>query len=236
MASDVYRRSRIPMTRNLKVLMAAAFALAAFGVLSASAAQAAEFHCATHPCRGTLKPDGAVGSKTAHHVFIINGDTSAGVPSSISSTCNEISGESTSETETTTSQKFENIKYTGCTFIGQPATVSMNGCTYTFTSAGQVTITCPGTNKIEIKIETGCTATIGSQGPLNGISYHTIGAGTTREITAEALVKGITATLDGTPEKCGGIATVTSAEYTTGNTIITGETDPGGVHVATWYE
>jgi hypothetical protein len=37
------------MTRNLKVLMVAAFALAAFGVLSASGAQAAEFHCKTNP-------------------------------------------------------------------------------------------------------------------------------------------------------------------------------------------
>jgi hypothetical protein len=49
-------------------------------------------------------------------------------------------------------------------------------------------------------------------------------------------VKGIVTTLDGEDPKCGGIATVTSAEYTTGNTIITGETHPGGVHVATWYE
>jgi hypothetical protein len=28
----------------------------------------------------------------------------------------------------------------------------MNACTYTFTAAGEVMITCPGTNKIEIII------------------------------------------------------------------------------------
>jgi hypothetical protein len=223
------------MTRNLKVLMVAAFALAAFGVLSGSAAQAAEFHCKAKPCITTLKPDGAVGSKTAHHVFIINGENTAHEKVSISSTCNLIEGESTSETETTNSQTFRNIEYTTCTFIGQAASVKMNGCTYTFSAAGQVTITCPEGKKIEIIIP-GCTATIGSQGPLNGISYHTIGEGEAREITASALVTGIAATLDGGHINCGGVNTVTSAEYTTGNTIITGQTDPGLVHVATWYE
>ena len=38
------------MIRNLKVLVAAAMALAAFGVFSASGAQAAEFHCSAEPC------------------------------------------------------------------------------------------------------------------------------------------------------------------------------------------
>jgi hypothetical protein len=224
------------MTRNLKVLMVAAFALAAFGVLSASGAQAAEFHCKTSPCTVTLKPDGSVPSKTAHHVFIINGLNTAGEATSISSTCNEITGHGTYSGETTKSLTITNIEYKGCTFIGQPATVKMNGCTYTFTAAGEVTITCTGTNKIEIHIETGCTATIGSQGPLKNVTYHNLGAGETREITVEPLVKGITATLDGGDVACGGVNTITSAEYTTGNTIVTGETDPGGEMKGTWWE
>ena len=60
------------MIRNLKVLVAAAMALAAFGVFSASGAQAAEFHCSTEPCTGTLKPDETAGTKTSHHVFIVH--------------------------------------------------------------------------------------------------------------------------------------------------------------------
>src|ERR1044071_4586469 len=83
------------MIRNLKVLIAAALALAAFGALGAAGAQAAEFHCSVEPCRYTLKPDGT--GKTAHHVFrIVKGETSGAV------ICTTLSGEATSAKKTTT--------------------------------------------------------------------------------------------------------------------------------------
>jgi hypothetical protein len=112
-----------------------------------------------------------VPSKQSHHVFIINGKNTFGETVSVSSTCNSVSGEATSATETTSSQTFSNIKYSGCTFIGQAATVAMNGCTYTVSAAGEITINCTGTNKIEIIIP-GCTATIEGQPPLKGITYR----------------------------------------------------------------
>lgn len=55
------------MIRNLKVLLAAAMALAAFGAFSASSAQAVEteFHCEVAPCSFTLKTDPARGNSAS---------------------------------------------------------------------------------------------------------------------------------------------------------------------------
>ena len=67
------------MIRNLKILIAAAMALAAFGATSATSAHAAdEFHCAISPCTLTLQPDGAAGSTTAHHVLVFKGENHQG--------------------------------------------------------------------------------------------------------------------------------------------------------------
>jgi hypothetical protein len=64
------------MIRNLKILLAAAMALAALEAISASGAQAAEFHCTVEPCRVTLKPDGT--GKTAHHVLVVRKGEASG--------------------------------------------------------------------------------------------------------------------------------------------------------------
>jgi heat shock protein HslJ len=104
------------MIRNLKVLMVGAMALVVLGAVGVSGAQAAEpeFHCSVEPCRATLDPDGAVPSKTAHNVFIIDKEGKSG-----SGTCNQITGEATSATKTTKEGTVINIKYHTCTFSGK---------------------------------------------------------------------------------------------------------------------
>jgi hypothetical protein len=119
------------------------------------------------------------------------------------------------------------VSYDTCTFAGQPAEVVMNGCKYKFNASGVVTIEgCEAGKGIEIKIE-GCTATIPAQGPLSTVKYTTLGAEPSRTVTAETAVTKISGTLDGTKAKCGGmeIGAFSEGEYTTGNTIVTAETD-----------
>jgi hypothetical protein len=227
------------MIRNLKVLMLAAMALAAFGVLGASGAQAKEFHCSVEPCRATLKPDGAVGSKTAHIVFIYENKS---VSESFSTTCEQITGEGTSSKKTAKELLIKNISYDGCSVVGgSPIAIKMNGCKYLFKAEpGTVTIQeCETGKHIEINLETGCQFTIGEQGPLKGISYHTSGVAPNRELTLEQNVHGIVVTISagGTKATCGiNPGQELEGTITTGNTILTGETDPGGVMAETWFE
>jgi hypothetical protein len=231
------------MIRNLKVLLAAAMALAAFGAVAASGASAAEYHCTVEPCRVTLKPDGT--GKTAHHVFIVKKGAASG-----SFTCNTLDGTGLSATKTTNILTIESLNYTECNIVGTPVTVDMNGCNYVFSATpATVTIACPVGKQIELtikeKTEGGvehlrCTVDVAGQGPLTGITYHD--AGTTKtELTVGALVKDITS-VTATPPAGGSCipyvgfnGAADEAEYLTGNTIITGETT-AGVHGGVWYE
>jgi hypothetical protein len=224
------------MIRNLKILFAAAMALAAFGAVSASGAQAAnEFHCSTKPCTLTIKPDGT--GATAHQVFIVKQGAN-----SLSTTCKEVSGHATIEQEAVSSARFTNIKYTGCNIAGSASVVEMNGCEYNFISSGvqkaTVTVICPEGKSIEIKTTEGpvCIIKVGSQGPLAGIKFHDAETeGIKKQIlTAEVDVVGLSGTVNG---GCTGLKEgAVTGEYTTGNVEITGETDPGGVMKNVWFE
>ena len=105
-----------------KVLIPAAIALAAFGVTSATSAHAAdEFHCAISPCTLTLKPDGFAGSTTAHHVFVVKGETHAGQKRSgrLAFTCKQITGDKTLTGNTATEITFQNLVYDECEVAGE---------------------------------------------------------------------------------------------------------------------
>jgi hypothetical protein len=235
------------MIRNLKVLLAAAMALAAFGAIAASGASAAEYHCTVEPCRVTLKPDGT--AKTAHHVFIVRGKNGAGEAVSGSFTCSSLDGEGTSLTKTTKELTIINLNYTECNIAGTPVTVHMNGCDYHFVSGppSTVTIKCPAGKQIELTILSAgvlkCTVDVPAQ-TLGGITYHDANTGGVpkTELTVETAVKDITG-INATAAAGGSCipfigfngVTAEGGEYTTGNTIITGETT-AGVHGGVWYE
>jgi hypothetical protein len=215
------------MFRNLKALLLAAVALTAFGAVGAASALAAEFHCATDHCRLTLKPDGA--GATAHQTFIFRKGGE-----SFALTCETISGESTPPIKTTSELTFS-VEYKNCNSLGATE-VKMNGCQYLFTAKGELSIQCPEGKKIELKMPSWgeCVMTIESQGPLFGFKYHNIEA--KAEITIESTVKGIKSTIDKSAI-CGIPSGEWVGESTTGNAIITGETDDAEAKmVNVWWE
>jgi hypothetical protein len=242
------------MIRNLKVLLAVAMALAAFGALSTTAHAAEElFHCSVEPCTATLLPDGEVGTTTAHQVFVLKGKTSGGAEASASFTCNRIDGQATTSTKTTNELTFTNLRLTNSAGeekckIGASETLrfDFNSCDYKFTSTGGaadkaevhllcttvgdgITMTINGTECLKI---TPTTAT--------GIGYKILGTEPNRTVTATvnaAVPNGALDLKNVGNANCAalGLASTTGATYTTGNTVITGETDPGGVMADFWF-
>jgi hypothetical protein len=226
------------MIRNLKVLIAAAMVLGAFGAFNASGAQAAEFHCSVEPCTATLKPDGAVPSKQAHHVYVIKN----AIGESVTITCEQITGQATLNTKTATTVTVTNIIYDKCLDpVGNKATVHMNTCDYTFTSHGKVGVNCPAGKIIQVTYGPleACSVTVGTFSHREKITYKNLGIVPTREVTVEPKVANIPVTaVHGTTGNCLMDVTETpfTSEYTTGNTIVTAETHPGGVKVDGWWE
>ncbi len=217
------------MIRNLKVPMLAAMAVAALSAVGASSAQAVEFHCSVKPCTVTVKQDGT--GKTAHQVFESN------LPKQILPiTCKAVQAEATAEKQTEASLTFQNVVYTECEFLGVAATVEMSECDYLFSAAGEVQIKCPEGKQIAFEAA-GCVVHVPAQGPLKGITYHNIPEETSQnEVTVSTAVKGIQsqATGAGCPE----VGESKGGEYTTGNTIATGETDPPSSeveHANAWW-
>jgi hypothetical protein len=155
----------------------------------------------------------------------------------VSFTCNTLTGYATSSAKTVTTLTVTDLKYATCTANGQPTVVRVNGCHYDIQAAGTVTIQCPAGKVIEVEIvETKCIATVGSQGPLTGIGFANEGVTnavppqTTTATTTTAKVPNIAVTMDGTTAQCLLDVTKTpiTSEYTTGNTTVTGFTDPAG--------
>jgi hypothetical protein len=246
-----------PMIRNLKILIAAAMALAAFGALSATAHAAEEFHCTVEPCTATLSPDLKEGdvlpNTTAHHLFIVTG-----VSGSAAFTCDQLSGQATSAKKTATELTFTNLKYSnaaGKTLckIGAAETVEVNftSCDYNFkalngkTSTAQVHVLCTTAgDAIDISIKGTLCLQI-TPFTSTGIGYHDaeLPSGQKKNIvTATANVAVPLAALDlknTANANCNPLTTIgtlTGADYTTGNTLVTGETDPGGVMAEAWFE
>ena len=193
------------------------------------------FNCSTEPCRYTLKADGT--GKTAHHVIVVSNSAAE----SASITCNQLTGEATAGAKVVTELTFTSLAYDVCTVNGLEAKAKANGCDYLLGGDGSLTIQGCAGGKIEFEIAaTGCVFSIGAQGPLFGVNYHNIGEKekTTAEVTIETKVAGLAAGVSGSKEKCGidPSKTPITAEYTTGNSIATAETDPGGVMANAWWE
>lgn len=229
------------MTHRLKVLFLAVIAVGAVSAISASAAYAApEFHSHLEKTTLTVQQDGpgTALDKTGHQVFDF-GENGA-------FTCRTISADATTSTKTTTEITVTNIVYGGCTFLGSPSTINMNGCHFLLTSSGggikngmetgQLHIQCPVGSSITWGIAT-CTVTMPAQtphGPSNKLTFHNIGStvDSTTEITVEPTVEGITGSAAG----AGCIKTgAFSGQITTGNWRITGEVDGMATMTSVWW-
>lgn len=234
------------MTRNPKIFALIATAVASFGALGASSAQAIpEFHCQNLNCIIELKKDGV--SKTAHHVFIVKKGTSAGI-----FTCEYLKGKATVSTvngATTEVTLNENLEYSpanpkestlGCSIGSEPVVVDFNGCDFRFTAAGEVTIIKCLTGK-QIQLTVGapvkCTVAVPGQGPLKSVKYHDAGT-EKKEITVEVTLTKVAGEVGAGCKPYVGFESekFTESEYTTGNTIVTGLEDGGPNDVKVWWE
>ena len=215
------------MIRNLKVLLLAALTISAVGAIAASSASASHATAqrftnltSGSPTVVTTETDGSVGSSTAHQVF----DTTNGA-----ATCKATDLKGTvgtgPEPEEAIFEEDEAKGFTECKFLGQTATVKMNGCKLTFTPHDANVVGCGGTF-IEISAG-GCTVKIPEQGLFKeAVKYENLGAGgNDMYVTAEVATK---AEVEGTASGAGCIATgpFTTGQYTTGNTLVKGWTDP----------
>jgi hypothetical protein len=228
------------MIRNLKVLMAAAMALAAFSVLAQAAQAAPKF---TAPGVGaaaettiTLQPDEAAGTKTAHHVFDIKGPPPTEEVLSI--TCNELTGDGVVKGESTESVTItphygktneKGVFETKCNFAGQEVEVSTGACDYNVTASGLLHVETDKNLTGECKIganpivfeRLNCKVEVGAQ-TVEGIKFHEgpeRGNPKKKTITLEANNLVIKYKATGTLCPFG---EQTNGTYTTGNTIITG--------------
>lgn len=207
------------MSRNLKTLLVAAMAVSAMAVFWASAAQAEPATEFTNPegevTTLTTTPDGS--GTTAHQVF----DTPAG-----SITCNSVSLHGEAEGTSSEEQTMAISSYNDCKFLGFiGVVVKPNGCDYLFEigAPGAVHVECP--EGAEITFEAvGCKVRVPDQDPEGGVTFHNVNGGT--EITASPNVTNIKGTAEGCPF---GNGAFTNGQYTTGNTIITGEDPDTGV-------
>jgi len=210
------------MAGSLKCCFFSVVALLALGAI----AHGAEFHCSVVPCRFTTRPDGT--GKEAHHVFIIENETRS---ESIGFTCEQVTGAATNPHPPTTELTLSEIVYDGCKSGGiAEATIATNGCTYLLKSNGEMHLTCPAGKKLELRA-LNCVISIGEQW-LSGVSYTTIGTTPSREITLSFNVAGIALTVS---KACGfNPEHIFVGTYTTGNTILTGESE-AGVMADAWF-
>ncbi len=229
------------MIRNLKILIAAAMALAAFGAISAPGAQAAEGHCGVEPCTITIKPDGKPGPTgvKAHQVFIVKQGGS-----SVSTTCQQVTGDATAATKTFSTITLTNIVYHTCYIAGENSTAKANACEYHYAVGGTHNATaqvkCPVGVEIGLEVPaTGCLITIGSTGVLGGgLTFKDAETNGTKktEITAEVTVTNIPVTVNNSKCPGGLVAGPATGEYTTGNGVLTAEEDGTQTHTSLWFE
>jgi hypothetical protein len=239
------------MIRNLKILIAAIMALTAFGALSTSAHAAEEkFHCTVEPCTVTLAPDETAGTTTAHHVFVVKGKTAGGAEASASFTCNQLKGEATSATKTTTELAFTNLSYQNSAGeekckVGASETVMIHftECTIKFKFAFGfpllAQIELGGTCKIHFTIK-GTTCLDVKPFTSTGLGYHDSAIGGAKKVVtaiANFAVPNSALELQNVGNaNCSalGMASTTGATYTTGNTLLKAEN--GGVAAEAWFE
>jgi hypothetical protein len=182
------------MTRNLRALGVAMFALLALGAVYASSASAAgeEFHCDEAPCilTGTTETPESVEEFKAMGVTVkCHGQFEA--------------------TQATKTAKVLTVSphYTEC---NNSTTVRTNHCDYTFAAEtnaaghGATNVKCSGGTKIEVDIKGVCILNFGEQTVEQGVHYTNVG---TSSVTVEATAKGIvfTKTSDATHTLCGTI-------------------------------
>jgi hypothetical protein len=193
------------MIRKLKLIGLVMVAVVAISAVASGTAQADTF-----TSEGNVNTV-VTGNQEGTNVFTVEGSKVECTTAHFAAV-----GETSSPTETVVVHP----EYSGCkafTFLN--ATVTTTGCNYALNAAGTVTIGCTGTNKITIVGGT-CEATVGSQGPLSGISYENVNGGQVKVKTNVTTV-GVTKTKDGIACPLGGTGSATGSYV--GNVVAEGK-------------
>jgi len=212
------------MIRNLKVLGLALVAMLAMAAMGASAASAAEFHSEGSETILT-------GKQEALDVFSTTGGTVE---------CDEATYVG-SQTGTTTTTSKATPTYSKCTAFGfASASINTNGCEYQFHSNGTVDIVNCKTNEGIIVTASlfgtqKCKVTVVPQTGINGITYTSIGSGTTREITIDVESNNVEYIEHGGTGfgACSSSTAQKNGEYE-GSSVVTGE-NKVGTHLGIWF-
>jgi hypothetical protein len=166
--------------------------------IGASAAQAVSFHSSS--ASGTTF---LTGNQATTNVFTT---TALNVKCKVAIFSGSYTGGTTATDLTITPH------YTECTGGGQAVTVTVNGCTYTFTqptskTTGNVDLLCPGSNVITIDIPAGnCSLTIGPQTLKGDVDYtNQTEASGKKDVLVTATVIEIDHTVHGPGAICGAI-------------------------------
>jgi hypothetical protein len=215
------------MTHKIKALGIAFIAIAAISSLAVSSAQAGTVHIEPNPAVVT----GHIETGQQHKLQIPavpNPFNSVCDVSTIEATVHQVVSQTTPKTQTV-HDITATPSYSSCKLAGTNAQVTMNGCHYTLTGAGQpaltalvdVICTTPG-KQIEIRTAI-CTVHIPAQ---NGLSHITFVNQAGNKITANATVGGITAVQTGAACPGGNNAHTNAASFT-GNTLLNAFEDQG---------
>jgi hypothetical protein len=203
------------MMKHLKMIgLAAVAAMALAASLGAGSASATTFTAESFPVN-------IAGTQTTSSSFTTNAGTI---------TCAQAHFTGTQAAASATSQTVE-VSYTECKFLGIfNVTVNMAGCDYKLFSAGTVNIECKKVGELITFEAVGCKVSVGAQNGLSAIAYKTIGTTTTREITVEPNVTGISYhTGTGCPN--GGTVNKSDGTYKGGDVDVTATSEATGKHV-----
>jgi hypothetical protein len=204
-------------------------ALAALGAFGAPATvRAAEFHCSVVPCRLTAGPDGT--AQTAHQVIVFENELKT---EAFAITCGGLKGNATFVPNTTSEFTLTSLAYESCKISGAGTFLTMNGCGYLLKANGEMQVLCPEGKAIEWKFLE-CVLSIPGQ-LTKGVGYTTLGTSPNREITVSLNGVGLVVVGSG---NCSGVINTNQplrATITTGNAILTAETE-AGVMADTWYQ
>jgi hypothetical protein len=215
------------MTRNLKSLGLALFAVLAISAVVASNASATTDALVSEAETTTLTgtQENGLGKMTLAGQAV---------------ECTNISGMATMTFKTVVELESEEPVFTGCTYAGQPMTVTMNGCKYRGARAGatdsnghlHVSLVCPAGKKVVMTLNAiACSVTIAEQEGEEGYTVTTVGAGTSRELTVHLTLKTkVTSVGDpGEGVTCASLTNGTATQEGTG--IVKGENKTTGVQI-----
>ena len=170
------------MIRNLKFLGLALVAVLAMSAMAATAASADEFQSESESTTLTATQEKHLeGGVEKNDRFT----TTGGIVE-----CSTATYKGSQTGKKVTSVEVEPT-YSGCTFAGLSAVIHTNECKYKFTltaglTTGSVQVVCPAGKEITVTVGPSttlrCTIHVPPQ-TLGGITYSTIGAGATREVT-----------------------------------------------------